>query len=57
MAHLSVTQTSGFKYTLPDLHVDDVLDVLVTIRLPLVEPVHLVERDDEWRLLVLEQVD
>ena len=39
------------------LHVDEVLDVLVSVGLPLVEAVHLVEGDDEGGLLGLEQVD
>ena len=39
------------------LRVYEVLDVLVSVGLPLVEAVHLVEGDDEGRLLVLQQVD
>ena len=41
----------------PYLHVDELLDVLVSVRLPLVEAVHLVEGDDERSLLVLQKVD
>ena len=39
------------------LHVNELLDVLVPVRLPLVEAVHLVQGDDERSLLVLQKVD